>query len=285
MPGVRMTIVRLASLPFVLIALVAGAAPVDAAWRQAPTAQSPPAVPTTPATGGQPKPAAAPRRAPRTAVRPTLVVEVTDPAGGAVAGVAVEASGAVERSGRTGLDGIVSFTGLRTGPYRLRFERDGFVLLERDVTLATRQVTIDVVLTPAPAPLPTPVAAAVPATPVEVARPVGQSVALEVPAFIEQNFVGREPQKTSVVGCSGYATSRIVQIREPLRDERREDADETLYVVAGEGELKMAGREGVIEAGTLVVVPRGTTWSLSRRGRSPVVLLSVVSGPPCPDAK
>jgi len=279
-PDMILAVLRPA-LPLALVLLM-GFGPCETEAQTPPAA--PPPGPAAPAGGTQPKPAA--RRAPSAAVRPTLTVEVTDPAGAAVPSVSVHVDGAVERSGRTGEDGVVRFTGLRSGAYRLRFEREGFVRLERDVTLSTRQATVDVVLTPAPPPPAAPPAPPPTTTaPAEAPRSVGEPTALEVPAFVEQNLLGREPQKTSVVGCTGYATSRVLQVRDPLRDQRREDADETLYVVAGEADLNMAGRAGVIEAGTLVVVPRGTTYSLSRKGRNPVVLLSVVSGPPCPGAK
>jgi mannose-6-phosphate isomerase-like protein (cupin superfamily) len=275
-----------------LVAAVGAAlliAPADGAgaWTLAPP-QAAAAPQSAPAGAAQAPPAApaAPRRPARPAARPAVTVEVTDPAGTPLADVLVRATGTMEREGRTGPDGIVRFTGLRAGPYRLRFEHDAFVRLERDVTLAARALTLDAMLTPAPPPPPPPAPPPAPAAAAaEPARPVGEPAALEVPGFVERNFVGREAVKTSVVGCTGHATSRVVQLREPLRDQRHEDADESIYVVAGEAELTMAGREGAVEAGTLIVVPRGTTYSLSRKGRNPVVLLSVVSGPPCADAK
>jgi mannose-6-phosphate isomerase-like protein (cupin superfamily) len=103
-----------------------------------------------------------------------------------------------------------------------------------------------------------------------------------VPAFAEKNFIGRsEPQKLSVVGCNGYATTRILQVREPMADRVNQDADETLYVVAGEATVRMGGADRTLEPGALAVIPRGTTHTLSRRGRNPVIFVSVLSGPPC----
>ena len=50
-----------------------------------------------------------------------------------------------------------------------------------------------------------------------------------------------------------------------------------LYVIAGEGVLRAKGRDQSLEAGSLVVIPRGVTYTLERRGRNPLIALSIVS--------
>ena len=58
-----------------------------------------------------------------------------------------------------------------------------------------------------------------------------------------------------------------------------------LYVVAGEGVQRIGGKEMPLTAGTFLVVPRGTSHSIARRGSRPIILLSIVSGPPCEAGK
>lgn len=215
-----------------------------------------------------------------------MTIEVTTPAGEPIEGVRVVLTGPVERAGQSDAKGSLGFAGLRAGTYRLRFEHDEFVTLERDVTIAAaaRQAQIDVALTPRPPKPPAPPPP--PPPPPEPPRPVGEPSTTDVPAFAERNFIGRsEPQKVSTVGCTGYATVRILQVRDPLDGRMNPDADETLYVVAGEATMRLAGNERVLAPGMLVVIPRGTASSIERRGRNPVILISVQSGPACPDAR
>jgi mannose-6-phosphate isomerase-like protein (cupin superfamily) len=71
------------------------------------------------------------------------------------------------------------------------------------------------------------------------------------------------------------------QIREPWNGRKHGGADTMLYVVGGEGRMKLAEKEYTVAAGAFVVVPRGTTYSLSRSGRNPLIVLAVLSGAPC----
>ena len=70
-------------------------------------------------------------------------------------------------------------------------------------------------------------------------------------------------------------------IRDDLQEKSVADADEVLYVVAGQGSLRLGNKDIPLEAGGLAVVPRGTVRGLSRKGKNPLIVLSVVSGPPC----
>jgi mannose-6-phosphate isomerase-like protein (cupin superfamily) len=223
-----------------------------------------------------------PRQKPAAAARPSLEIEVTDSAGATLDGVAIRLTGPVEREGRTDAAGVLGLTNLRAGTYRLRFEGEGYVAFEREVTLpaATRVVRVDVALTAVPeTPRPDPVPDAPAESP---SPPPGASRVLDVTTFIERNFIGRgEPQRISTLGCTGHATTRLMQVRDPLEDIVYEDADATLYTLAGEGAAVIDGRTHTLNPGTLAVVPRGARYSLSRRGRNPLVVLSVLSGPPC----
>src|SRR5260221_12379604 len=61
----------------------------------------------------------------------TLAVAVSDSTGAPVTDVKVIVTGAAERSGRTEAGRLV-FENLPPGAYRFRFEKDGFVTLERE---------------------------------------------------------------------------------------------------------------------------------------------------------
>ena len=58
-------------------------------------------------------------------------------------------------------------------------------------------------------------------------------------------------------------------------------ADGMLYVIGGEGSIKLEGREITVTAGSLTVVPRGATYGFTRRGRNPLIVLAILAGAPC----
>ena len=60
-----------------------------------------------------------------------------------------------------------------------------------------------------------------------------------------------------------------------------DNADEILYVVAGDGAVRLGEDTTVIRAGSLAVVPHGVAHAVERRGKNPLFLLSTLSGMPC----
>jgi mannose-6-phosphate isomerase-like protein (cupin superfamily) len=104
---------------------------------------------------------------------------------------------------------------------------------------------------------------------------------ISIPDLAEGQLIGREPSKESLIGCSGATVARLVQVREPLSRQARPDRDEMLYVVAGEATLQLGAASHVVTSGWFSIVPRGVEYTLTRRGRNPVVLLSIDSGQPC----
>ncbi len=245
-----------------------------------PPAEAPPQPPAV----TQPKPAPPATRKPAPpAPAMTLTVTVTDARGTPLSGVIVRASGALDREGKTE-SGTVRFEGLRSGAYRLRFTHPDYVTLERDVVLPTGQRTLDqhVMLSnaekppppPPPPPAPEPKAAPLP--------PPGKAVTVSVPDFVEQNLIGNtQPQKVSAVACSGVLETVLWQVREPWDNRQHETSDAMLYVVGGEGTLRMNDRDIPLQAGRFVSVPRNTTYALSRRGRNPVIVLATLGGEGC----
>ena len=198
-------------------------------------------------------------------------------------GVDVRASGPLDREGTSLAGGLVRFLNLRGGDYRLRFAHSKFVLLERDVTMRPgASQTIDVMLSPAPdAPEPVAAPAPPPATAVNNA-PAGEPRTVAVVDFVERNFIsGRDGIKEDPLGCTASAKTTLVQVRDPLKERALPDADEVIYVVAGEGTLRLGNRDVALTATTLSVIPRGTVRGITRKGRNPLIYVSVLSGPPC----
>ena len=112
--------------------------------------------------------------------------------------------------------------------------------------------------------------------------PPGAPRTLGIPEFLEKNFItNREPQKENLIGCSGVGQALLWQIREPWTGRQHQSADAMFYVVAGEGRLRLGDREFTVASGAFAVVPRGTTYNLSRSGRNPLMVLAVLAGVPC----
>jgi mannose-6-phosphate isomerase-like protein (cupin superfamily) len=254
---------------------------VSASAQTKPTAEAPQQPPAV----TQPKPAAPATRKPApSAPAITLAVTVTDGRGAPLSGVMVRASGTLDREGKTE-SGTVRFEGLRPGPYRLRFTHADYITLERDVTLPTGQRTLDqhVMLSNAEKPPPPPPPVPAPAEPKPAPLPPpGKAVTVSVPDFVEQNLIGNsQPQKVSAVACSGLLETVLWQVREPWDNRQHAGSDAMLYVVGGEGTLRMNDRDIPLQAGRFVAVPRNTSYALSRRGRNPVILLATLGGEAC----
>jgi mannose-6-phosphate isomerase-like protein (cupin superfamily) len=207
---------------------------------------------------------------------------VTDLSGKAIPDAQVAMSGPVSREGTTARDGGLALQALRAGSYRLRFESSEFITLERDVTVkAGPPVEVDVALDRAPvkavAPPPAPAPAAAAASATTPPDPSATAELFALPDWIEKNLIGRnDPLKETSVGHTLLMTASVVQVRDPIKDRVRGDADEMLYVIAGEGVLRAKGRDQMLDAGSLAVIPRGVAYTIERRGRNPLIALSIV---------
>jgi mannose-6-phosphate isomerase-like protein (cupin superfamily) len=238
---------------------------------------------TLPLLLSMPSPAVAqkPRATAPAAASTTATVTVTDLTGEPLPDVRVTLTGSLDRSGSTQGNGTVKFDGLRAGTYRLRFEKDGFVLFEREIEWRSGQPAPNpsVALSPAakppaPPPAPDPKPAPLP--------PPGKAVTVNLPDYIERNLItNSQPQKVSEISCSGLGNNVLWQIREPWENRQHEAADAMLYVVAGEGMVRLGAADVPVVAGTFTQVPRGTTYSITRRGRNPIIILATLVGEPC----
>ena len=253
--------------------------------------QAPATVPAQPPTA---KPAAAapatqaPRPRPSGNATTTALLFVTDGSGRAIENVTVSVMGPVDREVKSPASGATRIEGLRAGTYRVRFAHDRFITFEKEIvwragTAAPEMsITLNAAPTPPPAPAPAPVVVAPPTSSAPKLPPAGTPRTVGIPEFLEKNFItGREPQKESLIGCSGLSQALLWQIREPWNGRQHESADGMFYVVAGEGRLKLGEREFTVASGAFAVVPRGTTYNLSRSGRNPLMVLAVLSGAPC----
>jgi mannose-6-phosphate isomerase-like protein (cupin superfamily) len=223
--------------------------------------------------------------APRATAKPSAIaIQVTDTLGAPLADAAVTITGPVAREGVTAADGSLRVTNMRAGTYRLRFARDGAVTLERDITLrAGESPTVEVALSPAPVaptPPPAPVAPVAPAAP--ALGPAGDPKVTAVPLFLEKNFIGgREARKDSLLGCTPTGTATLHQLRDSWLGHTHDDASEWIYVVAGEGALRIGESNQRLQAGTFSLVPHTVAHALIPQGRNPLIVISVLSGPPC----
>ena len=274
--------------------LVTGLLIVSSAMPEPALAQTPPASP--PVESPRPAPAApqttapaAPRPRPRppqssTAANLTMTVRVTDSTGAPLVGARVTATGPVTRDSVTDATGTVRFLAMRGGSYRLRFESPAAITLERDVVLARTSEPIEATLSPAPPPPPPPTPEPTRTDPIAGRGPLQapQPRTVAIPEFIERNMLGsREPAKTTQVACGATSITNVVQIREPLKDQSHPDGEALIYVVGGEGLLVLPIADVPLSAGTFSLVPRGTTYSLQRKGRSGLVVLMTLTDTAC----
>jgi mannose-6-phosphate isomerase-like protein (cupin superfamily) len=241
---------------------------------------------------GSPQPTTAQPQAPRTSTPPrtqstsgqALTIEVTDKSGNGIGSVQVSSNGPVDRTGTTGQDGSLAFRSMRAGSYRLRFEREGYVTLERDIVLRDRSDSVSVALTAAPAKPAAPVT--LPSPPAPVPQPPAANRAVEprslsIPDFLDTNLIGSEPQKQTQLGCAVGGTARLLQVRDPLTDQRQADGDQMLYVVAGSGVIRVRNQDIKAGPGFFAMIPRGIPYGIRREGRNPIILVSVLAGPTC----
>jgi mannose-6-phosphate isomerase-like protein (cupin superfamily) len=212
--------------------------------------------------------------------RVTFAIAVSDAAGAPVSDVMVTMTGASERTSRTEAGRLV-FENLPAGNYRFRFDKDGFIPLERELTArGSAPIDVKVTLTAAPPPPPPPEPvepAAAPKAP-EHSWPL---VVLDMPAFIEKNYVGRANGKTTSLGCSTGGTSTLIQINDTITTHTHEDADEFLYVIAGQGSANMGERHEPLGPGVYMLIPRGVAHEFTTGPKKPLVMISIRAGEKC----
>lgn len=267
------------TLILLLLALQQPAAPRPATPAPAPTASQP----ATPVPPTQPP---APRRAQPAAT--VLDVRVIDRSGRPIADATVTVEGPTHQDGASDARGTLTMRGLSAGSYRVRADADGFVSLEKEITVrGTTEASLALaraprIIEPAPPP-PAPVVAPAPppeATP--VAGFAGDPKVVSVRELAEHASDGRDAVTVVPISCSGTSNVRLVLVRDVLPRGSHRDEAQTLYVVSGQAILSIGETTEQIGPGSVAVVPRGVTYGLEKKGRNPAVLLSVTGGQPCP---
>jgi hypothetical protein len=210
-------------------------------------------------------------------------IDVKDQEGARLSGVRIVLTGAGTGEFTTGGLGTAVVPNLKEGMYRVRCELEGFITLEREFTVRSGAASpIDIVLNAAPPPPPPPSPTPVPEAPALAPLPPGgPPVTMSIVDFLDRNFIGREPLKESMLACTPLETVRLLQMREGVARHVHERADEVIYVVAGEGAIRIGDDSATVRAGSLVVVPNGTGHAFERRGKNPFVVVSTLVGSAC----
>jgi hypothetical protein len=246
----------------------------------------PPATTQAPAQPGTATTPAPPRRvAPSTA---TLEIKIVDRSGRPISDAHVVAQGPTPRDETSDKTGIVTLKTMAPGNYRVRGEGEGYVALEREIVVKGAVAPMEVILSLSfapPPPMPEPKKEPPPPPPPPAAAtptgPPGEPRMLSIPDLAEHSLSGKDALKVFPIGCSGASLSRLIVLRDAIPSGANNDAEETLYLVAGEATLTLAGKEQPITPGWFTIVPRGTSYALGRKGKNPAILLSTVFGRPC----
>lgn len=221
----------------------------------------------------------------QTAKPGSLALTVVDEKGAPLSGATVTLHGAVDRRTISSADGVATLLNIPAGVSRVRVAHDGFHTLEKEVTIraaarATAEASLSAAPAPKPPPPPPPVQEKKPA-PSSATGPVGTPLIVSIPDLAEQLLKDQAPIVERELGCSSATAASLILIREPLTSHTHTDADEVLYVVAGDATLRLSDRETNVSPGWFGLVPRGTSHAIARRGRNAPIVLSVRSGPPC----
>jgi len=229
------------------------------------------------------RPAAAPAPAPPS--RSGVAITVTDTRGLPIPGIRVTIAGPSDRNGETDDSGQVNFVGMQPGTYRARFDGDKVVSFEREITVRSGQPTgVDVALNIALPPPPPPAAPRVEKA-VEVVGPPGTPQILSIVDLAEKQLSGNAPRRETVVACSGNTRTMLVVLNQDQPERLYDGAETEYYVVAGQGAVRLNGREAPLAAGSYVSIPRNTAHGIAKRGNRALILLSVLSGEPCEQPK
>ncbi len=228
---------------------------------------------------------AAPPAAPASASRSGIAITATDPRGMPLPDVRVTVEGPSDRNGATNDSGQVNFVGMQPGTYRVRFDGDRVVSFEREVIVRSGQPTgVDVMLNakpPAPKP-PPPTRVEVPKT---VVGPPGMPQVLSIVELAEKQLSGNLPRRELLVSCSGNTRTTLVLLNQDQPERVYDGAETEYYVVAGQGAVRISGRDTPLTAGSYVSIPRNTNHGIVRRGNRALILLAVLSGEACEEAK
>ena len=90
--------------------------------------------------------------------------------------------------------------------------------------------------------------------------------------------------RESVLACRPLEAVRLLQMREPVARHVHDRVDEIIYVVAGDGVLRLGENAIALRPATLVVVPHGSNHAFEIRGKKPLIAVSTLAGAACTPA-
>jgi len=216
-----------------------------------------------------------------------MTLNVLNPSGSPLEGIHVQVTGPMERMGDTNSAGQLNFPGLPAGTYRLRFTGDGVIAFEREAVLQAAKVTpLQVTLNLAEAKKEEPKAApAPPPAPPPLVGPVGSPQWGSLTELAKRAAQSKPVRREVVIACSGNSRSMLQVLTEDQAQRVYADADSTYYVLDGQGVVKIGDRAGDVSPGWFVSVPRGMSYTVTRRGNKPLVMLWVLNGARCEEAR
>ena len=177
-------------------------------------------------------------------------------------------AGARDTEARTERGRIV-FEDVPAGTYRLRFDRDGFISLEREV-VARGGAPIDVKVTLTPRRRPRRRQKPKPPAPEPVAAGCRRGTRDHRPSVVHREELHRTIGRENV--GPRMCRDRRRHAHPAARAARRTHTchgDEFLYVIAGEGTVREGKDQQPLHAGVLILVPRGVAHAVTVTGRNP----------------
>jgi hypothetical protein len=208
---------------------------------------------------------------------------VTDGAGLGIQGVRVIVTGPVTRDGTTVADGSFRALNLKPGNYRLRFEQERFVTLERDVTVRGGQPPdVDVMLTraadtapPEPPPAPTP-------APSERTMAPLAAGAFDITSYLEKEYLKSGPSRVKSIACSDSDSVDVVQTTSSYAVPAGKH-QLVVVAIAGAGRASIGGRSYRIDSrsGSTLTVPPDSGFEATREGKNTLVFVLVSVGEGC----
>ena len=219
------------------------------------------------------------------ATRPgSIDLTITSQTGALLSDATVRAEGPTSRQGTSTAEGDVVLTNVPAGTYRCRIERTGYITLEKEIVVKVGARTAsDAVLSPAPTPPPAPAPAAPP--PAQMASPMlvpGAPLAISLVDQLANDLMNsKDPVAERAIGCSGATAAKLIRLKDGLPSHTHAEADEMIYMVAGNATLTLGGKDQTIGPGWLAIVPRGMAHAINRKGNNQLLLLSIQSGPAC----
>jgi len=215
-----------------------------------------------------------------------MTLNVTNPGGNPLEGIHVVVTGPMERTGDTNSAGQMNFPGLPAGTYRLRFTGDGVIAFEREAVLQAAKVTpLQVTLNLVEAKKEEPKAAAPAPPPPPLVGPVGSPQWGSLTDLAKRAAESKPVRREVLIACSGNSRSVLLVLTEDQAQRVYDDADSTYYVLDGQGIVTIGNRPGDVSAGSFVSVPRGMSYTVTRRGKKPLVMLWVLNGARCEEAR